>query len=167
MATTTRPTLAQVLNAAGRGDVDCVRRWLEGGGDPNITCRETVHTARDTDYYEGETPLMVASMSGRVEVIRILLQAGADVNISRPAESALEEDEGDTESALTLALECRPEAAQLLLDHGADKMTFQRLSPFQTHRCLRDHRILRMFFIAGVDVLALQLNGRNFEELAR
>ena len=55
----------------------------------------------------------------------------------------------------------------ILLDHGADKTSFQRMSPGQAHPCLTDHRILRMFFIAGVDVLALQLNGRNFEELAR
>ena len=60
-----------------------------------------------------------------------------------------------------------PEAAQLLLDHGADKTSFQRMSPGQAYPCLTDHRILRMFFIAGVDVLALQLNGGNFEELAR
>jgi len=89
------------------------------------------------------------------------LQAGADVNITR-------EEGSDTENALMLALSFgHPEAAQLLLDHGADKTSFQRMSPGQAYPCLTDHRILRMFFIAGVDVLALQLNGGNFEELAR
>ena len=104
---------------------------------------------------------MVAAISGRVDRIQLLLQAGAEVNITR-------EEGSDTENALMLALSFgHPEAAQLLLDHGADKTSFQRMSPGQAHPCLTDHRILRMFFIAGVDVLALQLNGRNFEELAR
>ena len=54
-----------------------------------------------------------------------------------------------------------------MLDHGADKSTFQWMSPFQTHRCLGDHRILRMFFVAGVDITAREVNGKTFEEVAR
>jgi len=104
---------------------------------------------------------MVAAISGRVDRIQLLLQAGADVNITR-------EEGSDTENALMLALSFgHPEAAQLLLDHGADKTSFQWATPQQAQLCISDHRIMRMFVIAGVDVLALQLNGRNFEELAR
>ena len=171
MATTTSPTVGRVLYAAEQGGVDFVRRWLEGGGDPNISPRGTVHISEpeETDYYEGETPLMVAAMTGSVEVIRILVQAGADVNITRPAvPDEFIEEAGNAESALTLALAHeRSLAAQILLDHGADKTTFQWLSPFQTHRCLGDHRILRMFFVAGVDPLERELDGQTFEVAAR
>ena len=114
---------------------------------------------------------MLAAMTGKVEVIRILLQAGADVNITRPASSDLDEEEGDTESALTVSLALgQPESAQVLLDHGADKKTFQWMTPSQSVRNLRDHRVLRMFYIAGVDISARNvefLGTGTFEEVAR
>ena len=106
MATTTTTSLGEVLNAADRGDVDCVRRWIDGGGDTNSACRGTVRTPSGADYHEGETPLMVAAMAGRLDVIRMLVQAGADVNITRPPvpDSELHESIGETQSALTLSL---------------------------------------------------------------
>ena len=63
--TTTNTTLSEVLSAIDDGDVDCVQRWIDGGGDPNSACRGTVRTPSGADYHEGETPLMVAAMAGR------------------------------------------------------------------------------------------------------
>jgi hypothetical protein len=99
----------------------------------------------------------------------MLVQAGADVSITRPAVSDLEEKEGETETALTLALRNQePKAAQVLLDHGADKTTFQRMTPPQRMDTFGDHRVLRMFFIAGVDLSACAgVDGETYEVRVR
>jgi hypothetical protein len=63
--TTTIPTLGEVLDAVENGDVDTVRRYVDGGGDPNVTCRGRVRTPQQTTYFEGETLLMVADDGGK------------------------------------------------------------------------------------------------------
>ena len=61
-----------------------------------------------------------------------------------------------------------PEIAQLLLDHGADKTTFQWVTPRQARRVHRDHRLLRMFYIAGVDLSGrADGGGETFEARVR
>ena len=49
------------------------------------------------------------------------------------------------------------------------RTAFQWMSPDQlVRRQLRDHRILRMFYIAGVDLSGeVGVNGKTFEEIAR
>ena len=58
---------ANLFEAAERGDVEAVKRFLAQGGDPN-----------ETDYY-GATPLFAAACSGAAEAIRCLVVAGARV----------------------------------------------------------------------------------------
>ena len=165
------PSLAEVLDAVEDGDVDTVCQWLERGGDPNEALTETVDSERFGEFFPGETPLMIAAMAGRVEVIQSLLLAGADVNFTRTFLVQAGEPEGETQSALTMALKNHhPEAAQLLLDQGADRTAFQWKSSkvTVTVRHLRDHRILRMFYIAGVDLSGeVNVNGTTFEEHTR
>lgn len=58
---------AELLQAAGDGDVQRVNRLLKEGANPNITPLPT-----------GNTALMRAARGGHVEVVRTLLEAGAD-----------------------------------------------------------------------------------------
>ena len=60
-----------------------------------------------------------------------------------------------------------PEAAQLLLDCGADRTTFQWMTPNQTSRARTNINILRMYFIAGVDITTREFAGQTFDEIAR
>jgi hypothetical protein len=59
------------VSAARDGDATAVSNWLRAGGDPN---------EYDSD---GWTPLLAAASRGHTEVIRQLLQAGANPNLAR------------------------------------------------------------------------------------
>ena len=62
--------------------VDVVRRLLERKADPNAALKAAIfqrhHTIGDGTLGKGATPLMRAAKSGDVEVMRLLLAAGAD-----------------------------------------------------------------------------------------
>ena len=60
----------------------------------------------------GSTPLITASLFGKIEVVRALVEAGADVNYQNK--------EGST-ALHTAAFFCHPEIVGILLDNGADK----------------------------------------------
>ena len=59
----------------------------------------------------GSTPLITASLFGKIEVVRALVEAGADVNYQNK--------EGST-ALHTAAFFCHPEIVGILLDNGAD-----------------------------------------------
>jgi ankyrin repeat protein len=63
--------------AAQRGDADSVRELLDGGA--NINAVDDM----------GSTPLMDAVFAGHKEVVKLLLERGADANILRMGEGAL------------------------------------------------------------------------------
>ena len=56
-----------VADAASRGDIETLRRFLDGGADPN-------------DSIHGYTALYWAASSGRPGVVDMLIEAGAGVN---------------------------------------------------------------------------------------
>jgi uncharacterized protein len=86
-----------------------VSRLLAAGANPNI-----VSSA-------GESPLMVASRAGRVDIVKALLEHGADVN-------AMEKVRGQT--ALMWAVSQRhPDVVRMLLEHGADVGARTRSNP--------------------------------------
>lgn len=62
--------------------VDIVRMLLEKKADPNAALKAAIlqrhHTGGDTSLGKGATPLMRAAKSGDVEVMKLLLAAGAD-----------------------------------------------------------------------------------------
>ena len=80
------------------------------------SCFRTVAAGATIDAQRDKpknTPLITAVIYRRVEMVRLLCQAGADVNYRR----AIEED--GTDFPLVLALQC-PDIVQVLLQFGAD-----------------------------------------------
>jgi ankyrin repeat protein len=62
--------------------VDIARMLLEHGADPNAELRQPImqrhHTAGDAALGEGATPFLRAAKSGDIEMMQLLLAAGAD-----------------------------------------------------------------------------------------
>jgi len=62
--------------------VDTARYLLEHGADPNASLKKPIltrtHTIGDTALGEGATPLLRAAKSGDIEMVRLLVEFGAD-----------------------------------------------------------------------------------------
>lgn len=91
--------------AAGRGSLDIVEAFLAAGANVNV---------RAIDGQSRRTALQVAAELGHVDVVKILLQHGADVEASTDLPSPF------NVTALTLAkLNKHSRCVNLLLKHGA------------------------------------------------
>jgi ankyrin repeat protein len=66
----------------------------------------------EKDPFGGSSPLITASLFGKTEMARTLIEAGADLNFIN--------NDGST-PLHTAAFFCRPEIVRMLLDKGADK----------------------------------------------
>jgi hypothetical protein len=87
--------------AALLGDVDVILQHVEAGSDLDVQ-EPTVQS----------TPLITASVFGKTEAARALIEGGADVNYQNK----------DGSTALhTASFLCRPEIVTLLLENGADR----------------------------------------------
>src|SRR3954471_1807072 len=77
-SSTLPPDQRAFLDAAKAGDIDKVREMLDKGVPVDTREDYTV----DRDYYQQseQTALMYAAGGGHLEVVRILLKAGANVN---------------------------------------------------------------------------------------
>lgn len=68
--------------------VDTARAVLEHGADPNATLKKPIltrtHTMGDTALGEGATPLLRAAKSGDIEMVRLLVNHGADAFATMP-----------------------------------------------------------------------------------
>jgi ankyrin repeat protein len=68
--------------------VDLIKRLLASGADPNARLKAPLmqrhHTAGDRALGDGSTPFMRAAKSGDVEVMRLLMAAGADPLLKQP-----------------------------------------------------------------------------------
>lgn len=66
---------AALIEAAARGDLAAVRRALDAGASVNATAG-----ARDGGSGRGRNAVLAATQGGHVEVARLLIERGADVN---------------------------------------------------------------------------------------
>jgi len=75
------------LPTDGRDPLDLIKALLKKGADPNLrTDTVPVHGLMQFDgswvNFDGQTPFVRAALSGDIEVLRLLLAAGADPNIA-------------------------------------------------------------------------------------
>lgn len=91
-----------LLNGSQRGDNKSVSKALEKGANPNEVCL----TRNNRSY-----PIIEAALKGYTDIVEILIQAGADVNVKkRNGESAIAD----------AACYDHYEIAKMLLEHGAN-----------------------------------------------
>lgn len=105
-----------LIAAAESGDLMAVREALAAGDDVNQIRSRTTGWQAGEPKRRIETPLFIAARDGHTEIVRTLLQAGADPDIICT----------DGGTALIVAAgnrERRAEIVRLLLDAGADPIT--------------------------------------------
>ena len=74
-----------VYFASLNGDVTTVKNWLAQGGDPNQILTRGILSPHDVDHvahHAGTTLLMAAACMGRLDLVRLLVDHGADVNVT-------------------------------------------------------------------------------------
>lgn len=119
------------------------RAFITAGANVNMTVLERPHNPSAV----GNCPIITAANLGHVECVRLLIEAGADVNRNAPPEGG--------QSALLMAAEFgHPEIVSMLLDAGAD---LAMVNPRNgTHplggAVVRGHaEIVRLLLKAGAD----------------
>lgn len=90
-----------IHTAVSTGNAEAVKQHLAAGTNIN-----------EKDPFGGSSPLISAALFGKNDIVKILIDAGADINFQN--------NEGST-PLHTAAFFCRPEIVQLLLDKNADK----------------------------------------------
>ena len=96
-----KPPQIDIHTAVVTGNLDAVRQHIAAGSDINVK-----------DPFGGSSPLISATVFGKPEIAKALIDAGANLNFQN----------NDGSTALhTAAFFCRPEIVKMLLDKGADK----------------------------------------------
>jgi ankyrin repeat protein len=106
----------ELLKAVDASDVGAVLHWLENGAEPNARL-SNVFSPR-----HGWGALHLAVVSGKLEILALLLGHGADVNALLTYKAGMERTVVDaTQSALLLAVRAKQEqVVELLLERGAN-----------------------------------------------
>ncbi|MBS1681655.1 MAG: ankyrin repeat domain-containing protein [Bacteroidetes bacterium] len=100
-ATVTTTPQMDIHTAVVAGNLEVVRQHIAAGSDINVG-----------DPFGGSSPLISASVFGKTEIAKALIDAGANLNAQN--------NEGST-ALHTAAFFCRPEIVKMLLEKGADK----------------------------------------------
>ncbi len=90
-----------IHTAVWKNDIEAVKQHIAAKSDLNIK-----------EAMGGSTPLISAALFGRIEIAKLLIDAGANLNIQN--------NDGST-ALITAAFFCRPDIVQMLLAKNADK----------------------------------------------
>ncbi|OUL18127.1 hypothetical protein BV378_37375 [Nostoc sp. RF31YmG] len=135
-------TRGRIHYAAEKGDIEKVRQLLDKGIDPNF--RKMIHSA---------TPIYYTATQGHREIVEILINYGADVNLG------IEEDDAFN-PLLAATINNSREVAELLISNGAELNildTFMGQAPL--------HRAIEWGNLEIAELLIL--NGANINEISR
>jgi len=134
-------TFFQCINTP---DVPAVKLFLSAGADPNDRLMEFGH----------QTALIAAVFNGDLDLVRLLVQAGAEVNAR----------DGDESTALIKAANIgKGDIARYLLEQGADPMlrTKLRSNALQGAAGKGDIDLAKALMAKGLDVNAADLMGNT------
>jgi uncharacterized protein len=99
-ATTTAQNV-DIHTAVLKNDIAAIKKHIAAKSDLNII-----------EQYGGSTPLISAALFGRTEIAKLLIDAGAKLNVQN--------NDGST-ALITASFFCRPEIVKMLLAKKADK----------------------------------------------
>ncbi len=95
------PPKVDIHTAVMTDNIEALKQHIAAGSNLN-----------EKDPFGGSSPLISASLFGKTEMAKLLIEAGADVNFQN----------NDGSTALhTASFFCRPEIVKMLLNKGADK----------------------------------------------
>ncbi len=149
-----RTVIDKILAAAGHGDLEGFRQLLGNG--------VSVNSANHLGY----TPLMSAARSYRVEIVSVLLDAGADPrHTTNDGFTALHTAVGETPSLPEKQRDC----VRLLVQAGAplDAKTESGHTALMVAAWFGCNLSVEALLAEGADPDAIDVNGRNAEQLAR
>jgi ankyrin repeat protein/L-ascorbate metabolism protein UlaG (beta-lactamase superfamily) len=140
----------EIHRAIEAGDVALVKQILEQ--DPSA-----LHQLDDSRFRE--PPLLVAAAVGNVEIARLLLEAGADI------------EAGDVDNSTALgvaAIHAQGEMVAFLIEQGADVNRRDRKAdcPLSFAVYGRDESIIRQLLDAGADLYFRNPNGESLLHIA-
>jgi ankyrin repeat protein len=166
--------IAAVLEASAgaegplRGDAALLMMAAAGGWVDTASALVLASPAVDPDVrLGGRTALCVAAHSGFVEVVRVLLSAGADPH-RRAGVTHFEHPADDAELASPLVWACRAgraEAAEALLEGGADVSLAEEPPVLHVAAASLDTDLLGVLVAAGADAGCRDLRGRTALEV--
>jgi ankyrin repeat protein len=157
-----------LMTAARAGDVESVEALLAHGGKPDVT-----------ENWHGQTALMWAAIEDHAEVVKLLIEAGADVNRASTKHDWVEisysegnvpktRDLGGLTALQFAARQGSLAAAEALLDAGADANAVEpmyQLTPLQLAVVNGHYRLAKRLIERGAGVddgsLYLAVDTRN------
>jgi len=88
-------------------NIEAIKQHIASGSDLN-----------QKDPFGGSSPLITAALFEKTDIVKLLIEAGADINFTN----------NDGSTALhTAAFFCRPEIVKLLLANGSDKTIINKM----------------------------------------